>query len=290
MVFEGSGVALVTPFTYNGAVNYGALANLIEMQIKNGTKAIVILGTTGEGSTITYPERSEIIKYAVHIVAGRVPLIVGTGSNSTEVAVSMSYQAAMLGADAVMVVTPYYNKCNQQGLIAHYKRIAASIEIPLILYNVPSRTGVNMLPKTVLELSRVPNIVGIKEASGNLDQISSLLRILPPDFAVYSGDDSLTYPLMALGAKGVVSVTANCYPKEVSDMCNYMLQGDFMAAKDIHNSLHDINKAMFLDVNPICVKAYMNLMGLNVGSVRLPLTEATEEIRKQLSEVEDEHN
>lgn len=285
MVFIGSAVALVTPFDKNGEVNYFELKKLIDFQIANGTKAIVILGTTGEASTISREERTKIIKFSVCMVAKRVPLIVGTGSNSTKIAVELTKEAEELGADAALVVTPYYNKCNQQGLFEHYKTIAQNTNLPVILYNVPSRTGVNILPETVKLLSKIKNIVGIKEASGNLLQIQKIIQTAPQDFALYCGDDNLTLPLISIGAKGVISVTANVLPNEVSYLCDEALSGDFFNAKRWADFLFKINNALFLDVNPICVKYYLNLIGFNVGKPRLPLTEPSSEIKRQLKEI-----
>lgn len=285
MIFQGSGVALVTPFTKDNKVDYFTLKNLIDYQIASGTKAIIILGTTGEASTISQDERTKIIKFAVCLASGKIKVIVGTGSNSTKTAIKFSQEAESLGADGVLVVTPYYNKCNQEGLYFHYKKIAQSIKIPIILYNVPSRTGVNLLPETVLKLSKLKNIVGIKEASGNLSQIAELCWSLPVKMAVYSGDDLLTLPAISVGASGVISVTANCYPESVAALCDFALSGDFHNAKRMHNHLFKINKALFLDVNPICVKEYLNLKGFSVGKPRLPLTSPNTNTQKILKEV-----
>ena len=289
MIFEGSAVALVTPFDKSGNVDYFSLKNLIEFQIANGTKAIVILGTTGESPTITSEERTKIIKFCVYQIAKRTILIVGTGSNSTVTTIKQTKEAEVLGADAVLIVSPYYNKPNQQGLYFHYKKIAQNSIIPIILYNVPARTGVNIEPKTVLKLSKIKNIVGIKESSGNIKQISELIQILPPQFAVYSGDDHLTLPVLALGGNGVISVTANCYPELISLLCDYAKSGDFFNAKRINNRLHKINNALFLDTNPTPVKFFMNLIGFKVGIPRPPLFEPKKAIKKQLLKVKLEY-
>lgn len=281
-IFKGSGVALVTPFNKNGNINFFELKRLIEFQIVSGTKAIIVLGTTGESPTITFEEREKIIKFCVAEVDGRVPVIVGTGSNSTITAISLTKQAESLGADGALIVTPFYNKCSQSGLIEHYKSIAKSTTLPIILYNVPSRTGVNILPQTAIKLSKIKTIVGIKEASGNISQIMELLQTKPYSFKVYSGDDSLTFPLICLGASGVISVTANCYPSEVSSLCDFALKGDFKNALNLHNKLYEINKTLFLEVNPICIKHYMNLLGRNVGETRLPLTKPAKETIQKL--------
>lgn len=289
MIFQGSGVALVTPFTSNNKVDYYSLKHLIDFQIASGTKAIIILGTTGEASTITDEERTKIIKFTLSLAKNKIKIIVGTGSNSTEKAIKYSKEAEALGADGVLVVTPYYNKCNQEGLYLHFKHIANSIIIPIILYNVPTRTGVNLLPQTALKLSKIINIVGIKQASSNLSELAELCHILPLKMAVYSGDDLLTLPAMSLGASGVISVTANIYPEQISAIADYALSGDFHNAKRIHNSLFEVNKALFVDTNPIPIKAYMNLKGFAVGKPRLPLTEASVQTKKILKEVLDRY-
>lgn len=285
MIFEGSGVALITPFNKNGEVNYFSLKKLIDYQIANGTKAIIILGTTGEGSTITPNEREKIIKFCVCMVGKKIPVIVGCGSNSTRQAIILTKQAKNLGADGALIVTPFYNKCNQDGLFEHYKTISRETKFPIIIYNVPTRTGVNILPETVLKLSKLKYIVGIKEASGNFLQISRLIHILPNNFAVYSGDDSLTFPLIMLGAKGTISVTANAYPALVSSLCQSALTLDYFNAKRLNDYLYEINTALFLDINPICIKYYMNLIGFDAGKTRLPLTEPSSIVIKKLEEI-----
>lgn len=285
MIFEGSGVALVTPFGKNGEVNYYSLKRLIDFQISNGTKALIILGTTGESATISESEREKIIKFCVCMVGKKIPVIIGCGSNSTSKAIKLTMQAKRLGADGALIVTPYYNKCNQTGLFEHYRAISQAVKFPIIIYNVPSRTGVNILPETVLKLSKLKYIVGIKEASGNISQISKLIHILPKNFPVYSGDDSLTYPLIMLGAKGVISVTANAYPALVSSLCQNALDGDINNARRLHDFLFELNSALFLDVNPICIKTYMELIGFDIGDVRLPLTKASNRILNRLKEI-----
>ena len=285
MLFSGSAVALITPFKSSGAVDYFELKNLIDFQIANGTQAIVILGTTGEASTISFEEREQIIKFVVCETSHKIPVIVGTGNNSTETAIKLAMQAERLKADGILVVTPYYNKTNQMGLFLHYKAIASNTKLPIILYNVPSRTGVNILPETVLKLSKIKNIIGIKEASGNLSQIAEICKKSPKSFAVYSGDDLLTLPILSLGAHGVISVTANAEPEKVQMLCNFAKKQDYFNAKRIHEHLFELNKALFLDVNPICIKYYLTLKGFNVGSPRLPLPKASHEIKKKLKEV-----
>lgn len=287
MLFEGSAVALVTPFDSAGQVNYLMIKKLIEFQISNGTRAIVILGTTGESPTISSEEREKIIKFTVCLVAKRVPVIVGTGSNSTKVAVEQTIQAKKLGADGALVVTPYYNKCSKRGLYEHFKTIALKSKFSVIIYNVPSRTGVGITTDIVLKLSKIKYIVGIKEAGGNIAFSEELVKVLPKRFAVYSGDDSLTLPAMALGAKGVISVTANCYPDRVSNLCEFMLKNDLFNAKIQQDYLLEINRALFLEVNPICVKYFLGLIGFDVGKPRLPLTSPEPETIKKLKEISE---
>ena len=285
MLFCGSGVALVTPFNNKGEVDYFELKNLISFQIASGTQALIILGTTGESPTISFEEREKIIKFVVCETSHRIPVIVGTGSNSTQSAIKLARQAESLGADGILVVSPYYNKANQDGIFKHYKAIAKSTRLPIILYNVPSRTGVNILPETVLKLSKIKNIVGIKEASGNLSQIAEICKRVPRSFAVYSGDDLLTLPILSLGAHGVISVTANAEPEKVQMLCNYAKNQDFFNAKRMHEYLFNLNKALFFDVNPICIKYYLHLKGFNVGKPRLPLTIPSTDIQNKLKEV-----
>lgn len=287
MVFKGSAVALVTPFDKQGKVNYFSLKSLIDYQLANGTNAIVILGTTGESSTISFEEREKIIKFSISLTKGKIPIIVGTGSNSTQTSIALTKQAEDLGADAVLVVTPYYNKCNQEGLFKHYTQIASATSLPIILYNVPSRTSVNIQPETVIKLSKIKNIVGIKEASGNMAQIAEICQKKPSKFSLYSGDDILSLPMFSMGASGIISVTANAYPEQIAYLASYALNGDYYNALKMHNKLYNINKALFLDVNPICIKHYLNLLGFSVGKPRLPLTEANPELKKKLLEVKN---
>jgi len=289
IIFSGACTALITPFDKSGNINFLKLKELIEFQIASGINAILILGTTGECSTISNDEREKIIKFCNYEISHRVSLIVGCGSNSTELAKQHLKQAETLGADAALVVTPYYNKCSQEGLILHYKELAKSSNLPIIIYNVPSRTGVNILPETVLKLSKIKNIVGIKEASGNMSQIAKILALLSENFAVYSGDDNLTLPMMSLGAKGVISVTSNIEPERVSIMCRYALKGDFFNAKKIYEYLFNLSEALFFDVNPICIKTYMNLLGFKVGNFRLPLSSPNEDVLNKLKQVKREY-
>ena len=275
MIFRGNCTALVTPFTKSNKVNFPCLKTLIEEQIKNGTQAILVLGTTGESPTLTLDEKIKIVEFSKQTINKRVPLIVGAGSNNTTEAVKTCKLFQSLGADALLSITPYYNKATQNGLIKHFSTIAENVDLPIILYNVPARTGVNMLPKTVFELSKTYNIVGIKEASGNLNQMSQIINLCSPDFCVYSGDDSLTLPSLSVGSCGVFSVAANLYPKEINLMIESFFQKDLQKAKEIHQKLFNIFSDLFCEVNPIPIKTAMNFMNKNVGKVRLPLCQMT---------------
>lgn len=273
-VFTGSAVAIVTPFTADGQVNYPAFAKLIEFQIENGTDAIVVCGTTGEASTLTHEEHLDCIRFCVKQVAGRVPVIAGTGSNCTETAIYLTEEADRAGADAMLVVTPYYNKATQKGLIAHYTAIAACTEKPLILYNVPSRTGCNIKPETAAALFRnVKNIVGVKEASGDLSAVAEILARTNGEMDVYSGNDTEVTAMMALGAKGVISVLANVAPAATHEMAASYLRGETAKSKELQLRYFFLCRALFREVNPIPVKKAMNLMGLEAGTLRPPLTE-----------------
>jgi len=277
-IFNGSATALVTPFSKSGeSVNFNVLKDLIDFQIENGTKALVILGTTGEASTISFDERIKIIEFAVKYANGRIPVIAGAGSNDTQTAVLNSTTYEKLGVDALLIVTPYYNKSTQKGLIAHYTEIAENVNIPIILYNVPGRTGVNILPSTVKKLSEHKNIVGIKEASGNMEQVSEIIRICGPNFKVYSGDDALIVPILSIGGSGVISVVSNIVPNLVNELCESFFKGEVSKSKDLQLLLNPLIKAMFIEVNPIPVKKALNLMKKSVGGLRLPLTEMDDE-------------
>ena len=280
-VFTGSCVALVTPFK-DDKVDYESLGKLIDFQINNGTDAIVVLGTTGEPATLTSEEKDGIIKFARKKTKGKVTLIVGTGSNSTIKAINDSRRAQALGADALLIVTPYYNKCTQKGLISHYKKISDNVNIPIIAYNVPGRTGVNILPETALELSKISNICGIKEANASINQIMRMCSLLKDKMAVYSGEDSLNYIFMTLGASGGISVTANVFPKEVSEVIHTRLKGEFKKALSLQEKLEEINKNMFIEVNPIPVKYACSLLKLCENSLRLPLTNLEEQNEEKL--------
>lgn len=283
-MFKGSMVAIVTPFK-NGKVDEKALEELIEWHIKEGTHAIVPCGTTGEASTLDYEEHYRVIEITVKVVNKRVPVIAGTGSNSTEEAIMIARKAEQLGADGSLSVTPYYNKPTQEGLYRHFKEIADKTGLPMILYNVPGRTSVNMLPETVARLAEHPRIVGIKEATGDMKQVSQIIRLCGSDFAVISGDDFTNLPLLALGGRGFISVTANVCPKDVAELFNSWERGDISRAREIHYKLEPINKAMFIETNPIPVKTALAMMGKINEEFRLPLCEMSETNKQKLAEV-----
>ena len=269
-IFTGCGVAIVTPFR-NDAVDFDAFGKIIDWQIDSGTDAIVVCGTTGESATMSNAERLRTIAYCVERVNGRVPVIAGSGTNDTAHAVELSKDAQNAGADALLLVTPYYNKATQTGLILHYQRILDAVERPCILYNVPSRTGVSIAPETCAKLAEHPNIHGIKEASGNLSAVQNIFNLCPEDFFVWSGNDDETVPICALGGQGVISVVANVYPTEMRRMTELCKQNDYAAAGKVQVSLKRLCDAMFCEVNPVPVKAAMNLMGLPAGEYRLPM-------------------
>lgn len=283
-MFFGAYTALITPFK-GEKVDYDKLGELIEFQIENKIDGLVICGTTGESATLTDKEKKKIIKYAIDTVNGRVPVIAGTGSNNTKHALELSKYAERVGADGVLLVTPYYNKSSQKGLYEHFKTIAESITCPVILYNVPSRTGVNILPDTVYELSKIENIVGIKEASNNFSQILELMSKVPRSFNVISGNDDSIIPLLSLGGAGVISVLSNIYPKAVHDICYEYLLDNKDYAKQLQIKYADIIKALFLEVNPMPVKTAMNILGMDVGNCRLPLTTVSNETYERLKSV-----
>lgn len=269
-IFTGSAAAIVTPFKENG-VDLDSLGKLLDFQLENGTDAIVVCGTTGEASTMTYQERAETIAFCVRHVGGRVPVIAGSGSNATENAVTLSREAERCGADALLVVTPYYNKATQAGLLRHYRTIADAVSTPIILYNVPSRTGVTIAPETCAALAGHPNIAGIKEASGNLGNIQRIRNLCPSDFSIWSGNDDETVPICALGGKGVISVVANILPAEMHRLTQLCRQNDFAAAGELQVHLKEFCDAMFCEVNPIPVKTALGLLGWRVGELRSPM-------------------
>ena len=287
-IFKGAGVAIVTPFTQDDKVNFEELGKMIDFQIAGGTDAIIICGTTGESSSLTHEEHDACIKFAVEHTAGRVPVIAGTGSNSTAEAIRLSTHAQNNGADALLLVTPYYNKATQKGLIQHYTAIANSVDLPIILYNVPSRTGVNILPQTAVTLAKnVKNIVAIKEASGNISQVAELAALADGCIDIYSGNDDQVVPLLSLGGVGVISVLSNVMPKLTHDMVMSYLNGDVKLSRQLQLSVMNLNKALFCEVNPIPVKEALNMMGWNAGAVRSPLCEMEpqhkELLRKELT-------
>lgn len=272
-VFTGSGVAIVTPFE-NGGIDIAKFGELLEFQIREGTDAVIVCGTTGEASTMPDDEHKAAIRFAVDTVKGRIPVIAGTGSNDTQHAVKLSEYAQEVGSDAVLSVTPYYNKTSQRGLYEHFKAIAASIDIPIILYNVPSRTNLNINPDTLEKLSKLENIAGIKEC--NLSQVAEVINLCGDSFTVYSGEDANVVPLLSLGGKGVISVMANIIPKNTHDLVVKFLQGDVHSSRKLQLGATNLIKALFIDVNPVPVKAAMNLMGMNVGNCRMPLVDMSD--------------
>lgn len=275
-IFTGSCCAIVTPFLENGKVDYDSLEKLVEFQISGGTDAIIVCGTTGEASTMDDKEHLEVIGFVIEKVNGRVPVIAGAGSNDTRHGVNLCKEAEKLGADGLLLVTPYYNKTSQRGLIAHYTKMADSVNIPVILYNVPSRTGVNILPETLNELANHPNICAIKEASGNISQVAKMMSLCADRIDFYSGNDDMNVTMAALGAKGTISVLANVAPKQTHDMMKYALDGDYEKAAKAQLDAIELIEALFCDVNPIPVKAALNLMGMNAGTLRLPLYELSD--------------
>ena len=280
-VFTGCAAALVTPFK-DGEVDFPALGRLIDLQIAGGCAAVVVCATTGESAVLSYPEHKAIVGEAVRCARGRIPVIAGAGSNSTDHALTLIRQAEEAGADGTLLVTPYYNKTSQAGLIRHYSYLADRAEKPILLYDVPARTGMTIAPETLAELSRHPRIAGVKAAGTDLDAISRAMRLCPADFSFYSGNDSLTLPLMALGAKGVISVCANLIPEAMSELTRLCLAGDYRDAASLHYEYLELMEALFLDVNPIPVKAAMAAAGLCSGELRLPLTELSAEKRAKL--------
>ena len=276
-IFKGAGVAIITPMHEDGSVNYEAFRKLVEFQIENGTDAIIVCGTTGEASTLSHEEHLDVIKYCVEVVNHRIPVIAGTGSNSTETAIYLSTEAEKYGVDGLLLVSPYYNKATQNGLYQHFKKTAESVKIPVILYNVPSRTGCNILPETVVRLCKdVENIVAIKEASGNISQIAQLAALSKGCVDIYSGNDDQIVPIMSLGGLGVISVLSNVAPKQTHEICAKYLEGDVKESCRLQLEALELCKALFCEVNPIPVKKAVSLMGFEAGTLRLPLTEMEE--------------
>lgn len=289
-IFTGAGVAIVTPFKDNGEVNYEKFAELVEFQIANGTDAIIVCGTTGESSTLTHEEHLDVIKYCVECVKGRVPVVAGTGSNCTETAIYLSTEAEKYGVDGLLLVTPYYNKATQNGLYNHFKKIADSVKIPIILYNVPSRTGCNILPETAVRMAKeIPNIVGIKEASGDISQIVKLMSLADGCIDMYSGNDDQITPLLALGGKGVISVLSNVAPKETHEICQKFFDGDVAGSCAEQLRAIPLVKALFSEVNPIPVKKALEIMGKIDGYIREPLSEMEPEHAAVLKKTMEEY-
>ena len=281
-MFYGSIVALITPFK-NGEVDFKALENLIDFHVNNQTDAILVCGTTGESPTLTFEEHEKVVEHAVKYAGGRIKVIAGTGANATHEAIELTSHAKKVGADACLLVVPYYNKPTQEGLYWHFKTVADEVDIPIILYNIPSRTGVEIAPETIYRLvSDCPNIVGSKESTPNMDRISELRRLLGDNFTILSGDDSLTLPMMALGAKGVISVANNIMPREVKSMVDYALKGDFQKAREMHYYLFDLFKVLFIETNPIPVKTACWALGMCEKEFRLPLCAMKPENERKL--------
>lgn len=289
-IFTGAGVAIVTPFHQNGEVNYDKLGELIDIQVENGTDSIIIVGTTGESSTLSHEEHIECIRYAVQKTAKRIPVIAGTGSNCTETAVYLTKEAEEAGADAALLVTPYYNKATQKGLIGHFGQIAKSTNLPLLLYNIPGRTGCNILPATAAALVKeYDNIVGIKDATGNIPQTMETLELCQGDVDIYSGEDGLITPLLSIGAKGVISVLSNIAPRETHDIVAKYLAGDVQGSLALQMKYLPLIRALFSEVNPIPVKQALNFMGMEAGPTRMPLSEMEPEhaevLRREMQKV-----
>lgn len=283
-IFEGAGVALVTPFYPNGEVNFDKLKELLEEQIAGGTDAIISCGTTGESSTMSHEEHVEVIRFTCQVVNGRIPVIAGTGSNSTKEAIHLSQESEKAGADGLLLVTPYYNKATQNGLIAHYTAIAESVKLPILLYHIPGRTGVTMTPETIVKLCRdVPNIVGVKEASGNFSAIAEIMNLADGCVDLYSGNDDQIVPLLSLGGKGVISVLSNIAPQQTHDICQSYFDGDVKKSCALQLEAIPLVNALFCEVNPIPVKAALNLMGKEAGPMRLPLTEMEPQNKERLA-------
>lgn len=288
-IFEGSGVALVTPFTEDG-VNFEKLKELLEWHIKEGTDSIIICGTTGEATTMTLDEKKEVIKFTVDIVNKRIPVIAGTGSNCTASSIAMSKWAESIGVDGLLVITPYYNKTNKAGLIKHFEAINASVNTPIILYNVPGRTSMNMSPEVLKELSKLKNIVAVKEASGDISQVARIKALCGDTLDIYSGNDDQIVPIMSLGGKGVISVLANVMPKKVHEMTKAYLDGNCKKSTEIQIETLELANSLFLETNPIPVKTALNLMGLEVGPLRLPLYEMDKELEAIMKKELEKHN
>lgn len=287
-IFTGAGVALITPMNADGSVNYEKMREIIEFQIKNQTDAIIICGTTGEASTLSHEEHIECIRFCCEVVDKRIPVVAGTGSNCTATALYLSQEAERAGADGLLLVTPYYNKCTQNGLKAHFTQVADSVNIPILLYNIPGRTGVKITPETVVALCRdVKNIVGVKDATGDISEVANVLALAKKEGVevdLYSGNDDQIVPVVSLGGKGVISVLSNILPQQTHEMVAAFLAGDAQKSMEMQLSYYDLIGALFCEVNPIPVKKAMNLMGMKVGSLRAPLTEMEEKNAARLAD------
>ena len=289
-IFKGAGVAIVTPMQENGQVNYEQFDKLLEFQIAGGIDAVIVCGTTGEASTLTHEEHLNVIRHCVETVAGRIPVVAGTGSNCTETAVYLSVEAEKSGVDGLLLVSPYYNKATQNGLYAHFKTIADSVKVPILLYNIPGRTGCNILPETIVRLCReVENIVGVKEASGDIKQIAKLAALADGCVDIYSGDDNQIVPIMSLGGLGVISVLANVAPRQTHEICQMFLDGDTKGSLKEQLRAMDMCDALFCEVNPIPVKKALELMGMIGGTLRMPLTRMEEANAKRLEKAMKEY-
>ncbi|MDK2801894.1 MAG: 4-hydroxy-tetrahydrodipicolinate synthase [Oscillospiraceae bacterium] len=283
-IFKGSGVAIVTPFDRTNSVDYKSYENLLNFHIKNSTDAIIVCGTTGESATLDFDEKVKLIDYTVRYVNKRIPVIAGTGGNNTKQSIELSKKAELSGVDGLLVVTPYYNKTSQDGLVKHFISIADSVDIPIILYNVPSRTGMNIDIDSYKQLFYHKNIVATKEASGDISHIAKLISVAPKKFSVYSGNDDQILPILSLGGKGVISVFANILPKVSHDICSLFFEKDIEKSRELQLDYLELIDTMFIDINPVPVKIAMNLMGLSVGGVRPPLYESSEKIKNDILE------
>ncbi len=281
-IFTGAGVAIVTPMNADGSVNYEAMGQLIDQQVESGTDAIIVCGTTGESSTLTDEEHRRVIQFTVAQVNHRIPVVAGTGSNDTAYCLELSQEAEKMGVDGLLLVTPYYNKCSQKGLIRHYLTVADAVDLPMIVYSVASRTGVNILPETLKELSKHPNIVAVKEASGSISQVAKIRHLCGDDLDVYSGNDDQIVPLLSLGGIGVISVLSNVMPKETHDICRLYFDGKVQESAALQLKLLDLINSLFADVNPIPVKEALNMMGFPAGPCRMPLCEMDDGPRQKL--------
>lgn len=288
-IFKGSGVALITPFTEKG-VDFPKLEELLNWHVKEGTDAIIICGTTGEGTTMTEAERKETIKFTVDVINKRIPVIAGTGSNNTLSAIEMSKYAESVGVDGLLVITPYYNKTNKRGLFEHFKAIDEAVKTPIILYNVPSRTGMNITPEDLLKLSSLPNVVAIKEASGNLSQVAKIKALLKDSIDIYSGNDDQIVPILSLGGSGVISVAANIIPKDLHNICKYYFDGQVKESSDLQLKYLNLINNLFIETNPIPIKEAMNIMGFEVGPLRLPLFSMEDVNKKALISTLKDYN